>query len=87
MTKIGSPVAAVCVTIILLMILFWEWRIKIKKIDYGDIEALRKVYKTGLPKLKPPANFLKILTAWSGKQAYYIPEDVKKRVYEEIENS
>jgi len=45
MTKIGNPVAAVCVTVILLMILFWEWKFKIKKIDYTDIEAMRKIYK------------------------------------------
>ena len=45
MTKIGNPVAAVCVTIILLMILYWEWKFKIKKIDYTDIESMRKIYK------------------------------------------
>lgn len=67
MTKIGNPVQAVCVTIILLMILIWEWKIKIKKIDFTDIEALRKIYKQGLPRLKPPGNFLKFVTAWSGK--------------------
>ena len=68
------------------MLLFWEWKFKIKKIDYGDHDSLKKLYKSGLPKLKPAPNFLKILAAWSGNQAYRIPEDVKKRVYGEIEN-
>jgi len=68
------------------MILFWEWKIKIKKVDYssGAIDNLRKIYKQGLPRLKPPANFLKFVTAWSTKQAKEIPESVKTRVYAEI---
>lgn len=69
MTKIGNPVFAVCAVVIILMLLVWEWKYagKIKKIDFSDIEALRKIYKTGLNKLKPPGNFLKFITAWSGK--------------------
>ena len=31
------------------------------------IEALRKIYKQGLTKLKPPANFLKFMNGWSAK--------------------
>jgi len=89
MTKIGNPVFAVCAVVIILMLLVWEWKYanKIKKIDFSDIEALRKIYKTGLGKLKPPGNFLKFITAWSGKQAYVIPEETKERVYAEIKNS
>ena len=44
MTNITHPVPAVCNIMILMMILFWEWKFKIKKFDYNDKETLVKIY-------------------------------------------